>query len=131
MKYTHLLVGLGAALLISGSIASSAVAEATPSCGVLPQSICDASANDGQTNMNDSGVFQIVLWVLRVMTGLVGVAAVGALIYAGIMYASASGQSAQITKAKTIITDVVIGLVAYGFMAIILNWLIPGGIFGS
>jgi hypothetical protein len=56
---------------------------------------------------------------------------VGALIYAGIMYASASGQSAQITKAKTIITDVVIGLVAYGFMAIILNWLIPGGIFGS
>lgn len=65
------------------------------------------------------------------MTGAVGIAAVGALIYAGVLYSSSSGESAQVGKAKTIIKDTTIGLVAYGFMFIILNWLIPGGIFGT
>jgi protein-tyrosine phosphatase len=63
--------------------------------------------------------------------GAVGIAAVGALIYAGIMYSSAGGESSQVQKAKTVIKDTVIGIVAFSFMIIILNFVIPGGVFGQ
>lgn len=130
MKYTHVLLALGAALTAGLIYATPTLAADTASCSVLPQAICDSSTADTQDDPSKSGIFQLLIWIMRIMTGVVGIAAIGALVYAGILYGSSSGQSAQITKAKTIITDVVIGLVAYGFMFIILNWLIPGGIFG-
>jgi hypothetical protein len=68
---------------------------------------------------------------MQVLMGAVGIAAVGALIYAGIMYSSAGGESSQVQKAKTTIKDTVIGIVAFSFMIIILNFVIPGGVFGQ
>lgn len=130
MKYTQLLFGAVAALIAGLIYASPVTAEAGPECSMLPQSICDSSTKDSGDNPQESGVFQIVIWVLRILTGAVGIAAVGALIFAGVLYSSAGGDSGQIGKAKTIITDTAIGVVVYGFTFIILNWLIPGGIFG-
>jgi hypothetical protein len=60
----------------------------------------------------------------------VGVAAVGGVIWAGIMYATAGDHADQVKKAKQVIVDVAIGIVAYGLMFIALNWIIPGGVFG-
>lgn len=94
------------------------------SCSILPQAICN-KAKDGTSQ---GGVFELLKWILTIMTALVGFAAVGGLIWAGILYASASANAEQVKKAKTIIRDVIIGLVAYGLMFIILNWLIPGGV---
>jgi hypothetical protein len=67
--------------------------------------------------------------VLQIMTAGVGVAAVGGIVYAAVLYTSAGDAADQVKKAKTIITDVVIGLVAYALMFLLLNWLIPGGVF--
>ena len=131
MKYTNVTLALGAALIVGTAYANPVAAESGPVCSMLPQSICDSSAQTNGSDVSKSGVFQIVIWVLRIMTAAVGVAAIGALVYAGILYSSAGGNSAHTAKAKTIITDTAIGLVAYGFTFIILNWLIPGGIFGS
>jgi len=131
MKYTQITLGMGAALIAGLVYATPAFAEDTPSCSVLPQSLCNSSTQTSSGDVSQSSVFQIIIWVLRIMTGAVGIVAVGALIYAGVLYSSSSGESAQVGKAKTIIKDTAIGLVAYGFMFIILNWLIPGGIFGS
>jgi len=131
MKYTHITLGIGVAL-IAGLVYTIPVgAEDAPSCSVLPQSVCSPSTQSNTSDVSQSSVFQIIIWILRIMTGAVGIAAVGALIYAGVLYSSSSGESAQVGKAKTIIKDTTIGLVAYGFMFIILNWLIPGGIFGT
>ena len=55
-------------------------------------------------------------------------AAVGALIYAGILYSTASGDANKTAQAKTVITNVVIGILAYAVMGIALNFLVPGGI---
>lgn len=130
MKHTHLLLAIGIALVAAVTALTPVLAEEAPACSVLPQAICGSSTKTDTADVSQSSVFQIVVWVLRIMTGAVGIAAIGALIYAGMMYSSASGDSAQVSKAKTVITDTVIGLVVYGFMFIILNWLIPGGIFG-
>ena len=60
--------------------------------------------------------------------------AIGALgavgiVIAGIQYLTAGGNEAQVTKAKNRLIQVVIGLIAYGLMATVLNFLIPGGVF--
>ncbi|MFZ1360800.1 MAG: hypothetical protein WAS27_02125 [Candidatus Saccharimonadales bacterium] len=64
------------------------------------------------------------------VTALIGVVAVGGLAYAAVLYSSARDNKAQVEQAITIIRNVVIGLVLYGFSVAIVNWLVPGGIIG-
>lgn len=106
---------LGLALLHSSS------ARAAVDCAVLPQdTICNASG--------EAGVMELLKWVLKAMVALVGIAAVGGVIWAGILYLSASDNASQVKQAKTIIVDVAIGLIAFGLMFLVLNWLVPGGV---
>lgn len=101
----------------------------TPKCAILPSAFCE-DAKSGGTDVANSGVFKLLVWVLNIMTAGVGIAAVGALVYAGILYASAGGGSDQIVKSKKIITDTVIGIVVYALMFLVINWLVPGGVIG-
>lgn len=132
MKYTPVIFAAVTALaagLVFVTPVNAAAGDA-PTCGILPQSICDADKNNTTGEVSRSGVMQLIVWVLRIMTGLVGVAAIGATVYAAILYSSASSSSEQVNKAKTIITDMAIGVISYGLMFLALNWLIPGGVFG-
>jgi hypothetical protein len=95
----------------------------------LPQSICDTAKKDDVAT-KDSGVFKLLIWVINILTAMVGIAAVGGLVYAGILYASARSGAEQVAKSKNIITDVVIGIVAYALMYLVINWLVPGGVIG-
>ena len=61
------------------------------------------------------------------MYGL-GVAAVLGVIIAGVMYMTARDNEAQVTRAKTRLYEVVIGLIAWALMYAVLRWLIPGGL---
>jgi len=63
------------------------------------------------------------------MIALVGLAAIGSMIFAGILYSSAQGNSEQVMRAKKIILNTVIGIIAFSLMYLGLNWLIPGGVF--
>lgn len=130
LKQSLTRLGIIASLLVAGAAGSAAIATQSAyavDCSILPKSICDSADNKSES---DSAIMQILKLVLTILTGMVGVAAVGGVIYAGIMYSSASGDAAQVKKAKQIIIDVVIGILAYGLMFIVLNWLIPGGVFG-
>lgn len=121
------LVGL-LALSVAGAVGTLAPQPAYAlDCAILPKSICD---NADTQDPNKGGILLILKWVLTIMTGLVGVAAVGGVIWAGVLYTSAGEKADQVKKAKEVIINVVIGLVAYGVMFIALNWIIPGGIFG-
>ena len=59
----------------------------------------------------------------------VGIVAVGGIVYGAILYASAADNQAQVTKALEVIRNVVIGLVAYALMYVLIEFLIPGGLF--
>ena len=66
--------------------------------------------------------------IVKILSAGVLVAAVAGLIFGAVMYMTAGGSADNTKKGITIIGDVIIGLVAYGLMYVILNFLIPGGI---
>lgn len=67
---------------------------------------------------------------IMVLTILIGIVAVGGITYAAILYSSARDNQGQIQQAIGIIRNVVIGLVMYGLLIALVNWLIPGGVIG-
>lgn len=97
-------------------------------CAVLPKELCE-HADDNVSKTEESSIYKLLIWVLNILSALVGMVAVGMYVYAGAMYASGGGTSDRVAKAKTLITNTTIGLIAYIVMYLALNWLIPGGIF--
>jgi hypothetical protein len=67
--------------------------------------------------------------LLKVVSGLVGLATVGGIIWGGMLYITARANAGQVEKAKVVIINSVIGLALFIFMFTILQFLIPGGIF--
>lgn len=106
---------------------------AATKCGDVNTSIIGGDICNGVDNKSkkaeDSAVWKLLLLVLNVLTAGVGIAAVGGIVYGSILYASAADRADQTKKAIGIITNVVIGVIAYGAMYLVLNFLIPGGIF--
>jgi len=86
---------------------------------------CDA---DGK-GVEGTGLWQLLLIAINILTAGVGVLALGGIIYGSVLYASAGGNPEQVKKAKTAFTNVVIGVVAFGGMFTLLNFLVPGGVF--
>lgn len=68
--------------------------------------------------------------IVTVLTALIGVAAVGGLAWASILYAKAEDNQSNVTEARALIRNIVIGILLYGFMVAIVNWLVPGGVIG-
>lgn len=104
----------------------SAVQQTSTKCGSTQTQIvgCDAK-KDGIESIN-----ALITIVVFVMTLLIGIVAVGGLAYAAILYASARDNQSQTGEAITIIRNIVIGLLLYGFTIAIINWLVPGGVIG-
>lgn len=99
-------------------------------CGGVKTAIikCDA---DNSGDLNKNGIWALLLIVLNVMTAGVGVVAVGGIVYGAVLYTTAEDKADQVKKATDIITNVVIGLVAFALMWAGLNFLIPGGVFSA
>lgn len=100
-------------------------------CGGVEVSFleCDSKRDTGSSDVDQSALWTILEMVLGIMIGLVGIAAVGGLVYAAIMYSSAQDNASQVQQAKDVIRNVIIGLVMFLFMWAGLQYLIPGGIF--
>ena len=77
------------------------------------------------------GIFNILSLVLTILTYGVGIAATLGLIISGYQYLTARDDVGITKKAKTRILQIVIGLVAYAVMWAILQFLLPGGVFGD
>ena len=130
-KIASLIIMVGAVIGGSALVAQPAAA-ADLECGkaktsIIGGDIC-AGVKDGK-NAEDSAIWKILLLVLNIMTAGVGILGVGGIVYGSIMYASAGDKADQTKKAIGIITNVVIGIIAYALMYLFLNFLIPGGIF--
>ena len=67
--------------------------------------------------------------IVNVLTGLAGVAIVGAIILGGIQYSIAGDKAEAVSAAKKRITNGLIALLAFLFIFAFLQWLVPGGVF--
>lgn len=95
------------------------------SIAVNGQHCIPINGNTLQTNP----IFIYLVAILKVMSGLVGVATVGGFVWGGILYITARANASQVEKAKMVIVNASIGLLMFIFMFAILQYLIPGGIF--
>ena len=118
-KLTTWLIALtsavGALLLFSRSVYAL-------DCAVLPDEIC-SKAGEGEA------VFELLKFVFDICVILVGIVAMCMFVWAGILYASGDANSNRVAQAKTIMTNTIVGIIAFGLMYLGLNWLIPGGVF--
>lgn len=107
-----------------------AAANANKKCGGADTSIISCPPTTG-TDTKSSGVWHLLMLALNILTAGVGIVAVGGIAYGAALYASSADKPDQAKAGMTYIKNVVIGLVAYGLMYVLLNFLIPGGIFSS
>jgi len=102
--------------------------EAQNTCGGVDTSIISCPDSDG-TKVEESGVWFLLVLVINILTAGVGVAALAGIVYGAVLYTSAGGNPEQVKKAMGIITNVVIGVIAFAGMYTLVNFLIPGGLF--
>lgn len=102
---------------------SNCIKGATNQCGTSETNIIGCSGKGGQAIGDVLKIFVMVL------SFGVGIAAVGGLAYSAIQYAGASDNESHVSAAKERIRNIIIGLLLYGFLLVIVNWLLPGGIF--
>ena len=88
---------------------------------------CDGNSKSGK--VEDNPIWKLLIFVLNIMIAGVGVLAVAGVVYASVLYVTAADRADQIKKAKDLILNVAIGVIAFGLMYSFLNFLIPGGIF--
>lgn len=132
IKQTIRTLVLGGLLLIPFTAAalSPATASAAGKCGGVETAIISCSQNsDKPTTIEQTGVWGLLILIINIMTAGVGVLALVGFIYGAILYTSAGGSPEQIKKARTVFTNVVIGVAAFGGMFTILNFIVPGGVF--
>jgi hypothetical protein len=127
-KIITLVLGM---VIAVGTIGVSSVSPVhADSCAGVTTAIIHCSQSGGTSaDAQNSGVWGLLLLALNIMTAGVGILAVGGIVYGSVMYASAGDKAEQTKKAIGIITNVVIGVVSYAMMYLLLNFLIPGGIF--
>lgn len=104
---------------------------AATSCDTVPTAVIACSDTKGDKgNIKESGVWELLKMTLNILTAVVGVAAVGGIAYGAALYAGAADSPDRAKKGMEFIKNVIIGLIAYGLMYVILNFLIPGGVIG-
>ncbi len=117
-------------LLFAGTVLFAAPNAAyAANCGGADTAIISCDADNSGNDVENNGIWALLLIALNIMTAGVGILAVGGIVYGAILYTTAEDKADQVKKATGIIQNVVIGLVMFALMYAALNFLIPGGIF--
>lgn len=115
--------GQGAAPAQPGTpVTSASVGTGTGTCGQAKTNIIKNCGNGKGLPI----LVKVLQFALSALTMIVGIAAVGGLAWAALMYARAGDNEGTTKEAKDLIRNVVIGIVLYGFMIAIIDWLVPG-----
>jgi len=100
---------------------------ATGTCGGVDTVLIKCA--DNGTTPESNAIWALLIMTINILLAGIGIVAVGGLVYAAILYATARDQAAQVTKAKETIFNIVLGLVLLALMWSFLQYLIPGGVF--
>ncbi len=130
IKQTIRTLVLGGLLLVPiVAFANPQSAKAATTCGGVETSIINCGGSKDATKTEDNGLWQLLLITINILTAGVGVLALAGIVYGGILYTSSGGSPEQVKKARAVFTNVVIGVIAFGGMYALLNFIVPGGIF--
>lgn len=119
------LIVIGALVVSFGLSMATLTPAFAAKCGGQDTAILECG-NSGGAGGGIGGILKLVIQILTVSIGIV---AIGGLIYGAILWTTAGDNSGQITKSKTVIFNVVLGLVLYALMYSFLQFIIPGGVF--
>lgn len=118
---------LSAALVSTPVYAEESSSDSGSKCGDTA-TFFDWGCSDGS---GDNQILNVLGTILNWLAVGVSVAVLIGIVYGAVMYASAGGNEAQTKKAIGIIRNAIIALILYFAMWAILQYLIPGGVFGS
>ncbi len=93
-------------------------------CGEANVNILACGSAGGNVALNN--ILKIGVIILSI---IVGIAAVGGLAWASILYSKAEENEGSVSEAKTLIQNIVVGLILYVLLVALINWLVPGGVF--
>ncbi len=96
----------------------------TNECGQAKVNLVACGKDTGNVALNN--ILKIAVIILSIV---VGIAAVGGLAWASILYSKAEDNEGNVSEAKTLIQNIVIGLLLYVLLVALINWLVPGGVF--
>ncbi|MBC7943453.1 hypothetical protein H7X68_03070 [Candidatus Saccharibacteria bacterium] len=126
MNIKQTVIALSFLIGIGGILVSPVVSAAE--CGGVKTSIISCPEKGGK-DIENTGVWGILVLVINIMTAGIGVLAIAGVVYGSVLYTSAGDSSEKVSKARAVIRNVVIGIIAYALMYSALNFIIPGGLF--
>lgn len=89
----------------------------------------NCSGSNASKGGRENPIVNLMLTVLSWATGFVALATVGAIVYGGILYTTAQDNAAQTQKGIMYVVDSVIGLVLWLSAYVLINFIVPGGLF--
>ena len=131
IKQTIRNMALAGLLLVPVASVAISAPSVQADCGGVKTSIIQCGGSKDATKTEDTGLWALLLIAVNIMTAGVGVLALAGVIYGAVLYTSAGGNPEQVKKARTIFTNVVIGVIAFAAMFTLLNFLVPGGVFAT
>ena len=131
LKKTNLLVLAVMPIVLSLGLAATAVpavwAQGAPSGSVLDDMSKSATNTGGSSGagltQQEQGLGFIIGRIIKGFLGLLGTVFVVLVIYAGYLWMTASGNEEQITKAKKLITNAVIGIIIISLAYVITSFV--------
>ena len=131
--FANLILSLTAAFGLMGSsmpVAASSITTAghfmvAAQCGSVKTSI-----DYGCTSNSGGAIYGFLRAIIKFASGLVGLVVIMMLIIGGIRYTTSAGNPKLVAAARMQIVNSIIGLVLFGLMLAILNFILPGGVIG-
>jgi hypothetical protein len=123
---------LPAILIPSTQAATGSQPADTPDCSLQTtneSASCkpDPDCVKDQTAAN-CGITRYLKLFVNVLTGLVGVAVVGSVIFGGIQYSMSAGDAQKVAAARRRISNALLALLVFALTYGFLQWIIPGGV---
>jgi hypothetical protein len=98
-------------------------------CSSLTASAATKALGSGSCTNNPDLIALYLNPAINLFSGLVGVVVVTSIIAGGIQYSSSAGDPQRAAKARGRISNAIIALIAYAFLYMFLQFIIPGGLF--
>lgn len=98
------------------------------SCGGVETTLLNCASSGGK---EVNGVWSVLLAAINILTAGIVVVAIGAIVYAAILYTTASDNESQLTKSKDMMRNTILGLGTFAVMFSFIQFIVPGGAFGS
>lgn len=96
---------------------------------VIPSDIQRQDCTNPDECLRENELIKFIKVAVNIMSALVGVVVTAMIVIGGIQYASAGGSPNATSAAKKRIFNAILALIAYLFLFVILEWLLPGGLF--